>query len=318
MESGLKHDADVVSSSDAEGLDWENTALIVWQASLPEGLIAEELERFVDSGRVIMFFPPGQNKGGQIFDSSWGKWQTRGKEDQRKLSWWRGDADLLANVGSGDALPLNELRIYRYCSLEKSDDGKTGTPLAKLADDQPLLMRAATDRGAVYFCSTLPSAQFSSLERDAVSFYVMLQRAITIGSRSMAAASQRDANVGIGEEFTQYETVAPVLDAPTVSERGIHAGVYRDGDHWIAINRSLVEDNSMVATVITIDQLFDGLSYQRIDDAVGNTSSLASEVWRIFLVLMALALILEAVLCLPEKKVKQHQWNDFSSTDRTA
>ena len=41
---------------------------------------------------------------------------------------------------------------------------------------------------------------------------------------------------------------------------------------------------------------------RRIDDAVGATSSLASEIWRAFLIAMVLALLLEALLCLPETK----------------
>ncbi len=44
-----------------------------------------------------------------------------------------------------------------------------------------------------------------------------------------------------------------------------------------------------------------GVDYRRIDDEVGSGSSLAAEVWRAFLVAMALALLAEAILCLPPK-----------------
>ena len=67
--------------------------------------------------------------------------------------------------------------------------------------------------------------------------------------------------------------------------------------------------------VTEADQLFAGLSYQRIDDAVGDTSSLASEVWRAFLYLMAAALMLEAILCLPEKKTEENPGGGFASTN---
>ncbi|HJP35612.1 MAG TPA: hypothetical protein QF901_06455, partial [Gammaproteobacteria bacterium] len=269
MESGLEHSAVVVPSSRVGENDWESTALLVWQAPLPDGLVAEQVERFVDAGRVAMFFPPEQKGDGQLFDSRWGDWKQLSEEEDRKLSWWRGDADLLAHVGSGDALPLDDLRTYRYCSIEKPSDAPAGTPLATLGTDMPLLMRAATDHGGVYFFATLPSAQFSSLERDAVSFYVMLQRAITEGSRSLATASQRDADAAIVDDLATMEIVAPATNAPTLSERGLHAGVYRDGDYWMAINRGLAEDDQKVAAAATVDLLFDGLSYQRINDAVG-------------------------------------------------
>lgn len=206
---------------------------MIWQTALPSGLVAEQIERFVDSGRVVLFFPPSQESGGgQLFATRWGDWQQLG-QDQAKVSWWRGDADLLAHVGSGDALPLNKLRTYRYCAIEsptaESNQKNTGTPLGKLADEKPLLMRAPTDRGGAYFCSTLPTAQFSSLERDGVVFYVMLQRALAEGSRSLSPASQRDAAAGVLADLTQCEPVAPAEDAPTVSQRGLHAGVYEMG-----------------------------------------------------------------------------------------
>jgi len=277
-DAGLQHRADVIPVARVGELDWESTGLLIWQGPLPGGLVAEQIERFVDAGRVVLFFPPGQSDGGQIFASRWGDWQKPGQE-QAKISWWRSDADLLAHVGSGDALPLNELRTYRYCALESP-----GTALARFGDDKPLLTRVGTARGGVYFCSTLPTAQFSSLEREGVVFYVMLQRALAEGCRSLAAASQRDAGPGVLADRQQWESVAPADDAPTLSQRGLHAGVYRDGDYWAAVNRSLAEDRSKVAPVATVDGLFDGLSYRRLDVAVGDTSALASEIWRAFLV----------------------------------
>ena len=100
---------------------------------------------------------------------------------------------------SGEALPLNGLRTYRYRTLES-----TGTPLARFDDDTPLLTRAPTNHGAIYFCSTLPTAQFSSLERDGIVFYIMLQRALTEGCLALAAAAQRDAGVGVLAEREQW------------------------------------------------------------------------------------------------------------------
>ena len=311
-EPGLQHRADVIPPARVGEIDWESTGLLIWQTTLPDGLVAEQIEHFVDSGRVVLFFPPSQKShGGSLFATRWGAWQQPGQE-QSKVSWWRSDADLLAHVGSGDALPVNELRTYRYCAIESLPAENPGTALARLGDDRPLLVRAATDRGGVYFCATLPTAQFSSLARDGVVFYVMLQRALAEGCRSMAAASQRDAGPGVLADRSQWEPVAPAEDGPGVSQRELHAGVYRDGDYWIALNRSLAEDRSHGVPVATVDELFDGLSYQRIDDAVGDPSSLASEIWRLFLLAMALALVLEALLCMPEKRVERQGVGDFT------
>lgn len=301
-ESGLQHEAEIFTTARAAEIDWQATALLVWKAPFPEDQIAEKIEEFVNAGRVALFFPPDEVSDRQLFGSTWSVWTEVVKEEQRKLSWWRTDADLLANTGSGDALPLSELRTYQYCALERTVESRAFTPLAKLNDGSPLLTRAATDRGAVYFCSTVPTANFSSLERDAVSFYVMLQRALTNGTAALVATSQRESNVSLTEELNGVEAIAPTENAPTVSERALQPGVYRKGDDWIALNRSLKEDDAKAAPLTKVDQLFEGLAYERIDDAIGNSSSLASEIWRAFLFLMVGVLILEAVLCMPEKR----------------
>ena len=314
-ESGIEHDARILPSSRIGEIDWDETALLIWQSALPGGLIAEEMERFVEGGRVAMFFPPTRGSTEDLFGARWGDWQEFEEEEDRKLSWWRGDTDLLAHVGSGDPLPLSELRTSRYCALDSAPGMPAATPLARLASDRPLLRRAATDRGAVYFCSTLPTGQFSSLERDAVSFYVMLQRAMAEGSKALTSANDRVASAELIAQLADFRPVAPDDSAGASSERGLRAGVFRKGKDWIAVNRGAEEDEFRVTPVTEADQLFAGLSYQRIDDAVGDTSSLASEVWRAFLYLMAAALMLEAILCLPEKKTEENPGGGFASTN---
>ena len=312
----LQHQIDVISvASAAEGASlnrlagqWENTGLLIWQAALPHGSVAEQIAQFVDTGRVVMFFPPGssqvpekgnQNADERLFGSHWRDWQTPGSQQIFSTSWWRGDTDLLAHVESGDALPLNELRTYQYRSFESP-----GTPLARFNDDAPLLSRVATDRGAVYFCSTLPTAQFSSLEREGVIFYVILQRALGWGCQALSVASQRDAGPDVLKDASAWELVAPTGNSPLLSQHGLHAGVYRDGAYWTAVNRSQIEDSATAVPIEMVDALFDGMSYRRIDVDVGDTSALASELWRIFLIAMIVALLAEAVLSLPGKRTR--------------
>ena len=306
----LQHSTDVIPMNRVAEIDWESTGLLIWQGTLPRGLVAEQIAHFVDSGRVVIFFPPLQSAGEQLFDSQWGDWQSADAEQVSKISSWRGDADLLAHVESGSALPLNALRTYRYRALESP-----GTQLARFEDDASLLTRVATDRGGVYFCSTLPTAQFSSLERDGVVFYVMLQRALAEGCQALTVASQRDAGLGVLADRDQWKSVAPTEDNASLSQRGLHAGVYQDEGYWVAVNRSQAEDSAKTSPVETVDALFDGLSYRRIDVDVGDTSALASELWRIFLIAMALALILEAVLSLPSKKTETSPLIDLAVAD---
>lgn len=297
LDPRLNYQVDVLSPDRVAEIDWKSTGLLIWQAALPDGGVAEQLEVFVESERVVIFFPPSQPTDARLFGSRWQTWQTAAPEQVFQASWWRGDSDLLARVESGEALPVNELRTYRYRGLEGA-----GSPLARFQDDAPLLTRIATDRGAVYFCSTLPTAQFSSLERQGVVFYVLLQRALERGSRVLSVVSQRDAGPDALSDSEAWTLVASDGDAPLLSERGLHAGVHRSGETWAAVNRSQAEDAAVAVPTETVDALFDGLSYRRIDVEVGDTSALASELWRIFLITMIVALLVEAVLSVPNQR----------------
>jgi len=50
-----------------------------------------------------------------------------------------------------------------------------------------------------------------------------------------------------------------------------------------------------------VAELFRGLNFVRVDDSAGSLSSLIQEIWRIFLVMMLISLIVEAALCLPKR-----------------
>ena len=50
-----------------------------------------------------------------------------------------------------------------------------------------------------------------------------------------------------------------------------------------------------------VSGLFKGLDFARVDDQAGSLNALIQEIWRLFLVTMLIALVLEAVLCLPKK-----------------
>lgn len=307
LAADLQHEATVLSSSRVGEIGWEDVGLLIWHAPLPEGVVAEHIQRFVAADRVVLFVPPKQSSGRELFGTSWGSWQ-KADEAQGKVSWWRGDADLFAHAGSGSAMPLDELRVYSYCELNTPS-----TLLARTGKGTPLMARATSDRGGVYFCGTLPTIQYSSLERDGIAFYVMLQRALARGSLSLASASNRDAGPKALADRTTWATIAPTENAPLVSQRGLHAGVYRDGEFWTAINRSVSEDQSSVVPVEKVDTLFAGLSYKLIEDAIGDSSALATEVWRMFLFVMALALVFEALLSLTGKKVETKRLGDFTS-----
>ena len=50
-----------------------------------------------------------------------------------------------------------------------------------------------------------------------------------------------------------------------------------------------------------LNKLFDGLDFSRVDDKAGSLSGIVREIWRMFLVMMIAAMLLEALLCIPRR-----------------
>ena len=61
------------------------------------------------------------------------------------------------------------------------------------------------------------------------------------------------------------------------------------------------EDRAEAIARTEIDELFSGLDYHVVDEQLSNDASLASEIWKLFIVLAGIALLVEAVLCMPPK-----------------
>ena len=161
--------------------------------------------------------------------------------------------------------------------------------LAQLEKGPPLLLRAPTDQGAVWFCSTLPTTENSNFVSNGITFYVMIQRAVARGAAALGEARQYDCGSlksSVAEAWTPLDDVSGRV---LLSQRTINSGLYESEEAAFALNRPLAEDAVEVVSDGTLEQVLNGLNYTRIDDKAGSTMALASEVWRTFLVLMIIA-----------------------------
>ena len=143
-----------------------------------------------------------------------------------------------------------------------------------------------------------------SLARDGVVMFAMLHRALNEGARSLGKAQQRDASataLGSGD-LSAWKRHGPAILS---SEQPLRAGIVENGDRLVALNRPLREDHPETLGKAALAELFAGLDYHVIGDQVENDASLASEIWRTFLFVMALALLGEALLCMPAKRDPQ-------------
>ncbi len=282
---------DLATREQLAALDWETVALVVWHARLPDPADAQLLESFLDRGGQVLCLPPREPDSTTFRGLQWTTWNTDAVESV--VDTWRTDQDLLANTLSGAALPVGQLAIRRHCGLTG-----TATTLAALKGGVPLLARAPTDRGGLYFCATTVAPADSSLATDGVVLYVALHRAIAAGAAVLGNTRQLVAGEARLDPDLPWQR-AGGSGTPLSTEYPFHAGVYQEGDRWLAVNRSPAEDQVTVLGDTRVADLFQGLDFSRVDDQAGNLQSLIQEIWRLFLTTMMIALIVEAVLCLP-------------------
>jgi hypothetical protein len=286
---------EIISPEQLTTADWDSISLLVWHAPLPDADAAKAIQAFVSHGGQVLFLPPQTPGDGVFMGTRWQDWAQ--EQADTPIETWRGDQDILANTRSGAALPVGQLQIRRSCGLA----GEL-TPLASLKGGRPLLARLPTNRGGVYFCTTTPDPGDSSLASNGVVLYVLVHRALTAGAAVRGQTRHLVAgDVAVEEQPTTWQQVAGAPDAIS-TDYAYHAGVYRAGEKLLAVNRSPAEDQAAVLTDERVAELFKGLDFTRVDDRAGSLIGLIQEIWRPFLIVMLISLLVEAALCLPRQR----------------
>lgn len=315
---------DVLSPDQLDSLALDDAALVIWQTSLPQGAPADALMDYVGRGGQLLFFPPTEVTSGIGANNTafqgvrWSGWtqnataDTDDKATEPKADTidaakptgalvenWRGDQDLLAVTRSGGGLPVGQLEIRSYATLE----GEV-SQLATLTGGKPLLARVPTNKGGVYFCAVSADGDSSSLATNGIVLYAIIQRAIEQGMASLGNATQRIAGQieGSSEEWRAIATGGG-KEAPLSSDYVWTAGVYEVEGRMFAINRSIEEDRRDLVEDKQLARLFAGLDFSRVDDQAGSLSGIVNEIWRFFLIAMIVALLAEAALCMPRKSI---------------
>ena len=287
----LRFEVTTVPATRTAEIDWDATTLLVWKAKLPEALAGEQLKRYLEQDKPVIFFPPENPDDTEFVGVRWTGWSE--PDDPIGIGAWDNDTDLLARSQSGSALPVGKQRTRRYCQLEG-----VGKSLARLTNGDPLLLRCDANVPA-WFYATLPRSDSSSLARDGVVLYVMIQRAIELGAKRQGNARQLDAGGAISTDVAAWNPLSTLPEEVVSSTRSWHAASYDSGEgSFSAINRPIAEDTARIVDDPALEKMFGGLDYHRIRDDVGQGSALANEIWRVFLALMAIALVVEAALCL--------------------
>ncbi len=296
-----KYSALVLPVKRAAEIPWPETALVVWQAPLPkpDDALGRQLREHVAAGRSVIFLPPDSPDDAELFGLRWGQWEApSGDNKPQAVEWWRNDSDLLANTRDGAALPVGTLEIIRRCPIVGD-----GIPLARVAERQPLLVRASPGQGSgnAYFLGTLPGT--SSLARDGVVMFALLHRALNEGALTLGKAQARSAGAqALGPDPGQWHPVDTQEAANFAEGLPLHAGVFASGDRLVALNRPPGEDLPQTLSTARLNELFAGLDFRVLTDTLEDSRSLTNEVWRTFLIALAACLLGEALLCLPPRR----------------
>ncbi len=283
-------------------LDLVGASLLLWQGALPQDADALAVEHFLERGGNVIFLPPAEGAQHVFEGCSWGSpvELEEGEESSSPTS-WRSEDDLLRNGEDGTPLTVKELRV-RQLTPAQGDL----TRLAGFASGETLLSRAPTSRGGLYFLSTLPSPAFSNLAIQGVVLVAMVQRGLEAAALAQGSRGQQNAgNLDPLLSAAGYEMQSEVQEEWLLSEQLFHSGVIQSGENLIAINRALDEDRSRGLDEGSLAELMPEVEMSLVTGSAKETG-LVEEIWRIFLMLMLLALLGEALLCITESSPALH------------
>ncbi len=286
--------AEVVATEALAAVEWEQVALLLWQAALPDADTAKRIAGFIERGGQVIFFPPRNPGPAGFLGIQWTAWTDR--SEGVPVESWRGDQDLLAQTQSGGPLPVGQLQVRKYCGLS----GEL-TALATLRGGAILLGRITTSAGGAYCCATTPAVGDSSLATNGVVLYVLVQRALAQGAKVLGNTRELTAGDPAGENPAGWKRLTGAEEALS-TDYPLHRGIYRSADRLLAVSRAPAEDLAPVLADGRVAGLFRGLDLTRIDDRAGNLSALIQEIWRLFMLAMMAAMVVEAGLCLPRRR----------------
>ncbi|GAB5404922.1 MAG: BatA domain-containing protein [Aureliella sp.] len=292
---------EVLVPAQLDSLTLDDTSLLVWKATLPDEDSAPAVADYIEAGGQVIFFPPeelldaAEGLPEEFLGVRWSGWVVRDDAPVMVQS-WRGDQDLLAATASGVGLPVGQLKLNGYATIESESEISR---LASLPGGESLLAKLPTDSGAVYFCATTADPNVSSLAQSGVVLFVAIQRAIARGQEALGRTTARTARED-ATDTTQWQQVLGEKSALS-TQFASTAGVYQVGEQRFAVNRPSEEDQPTQLEAEQVEALFAGLQFSRVDASAGDLGGIVREIWRLFLVLMIVALLLEAVLCLPRQ-----------------
>ncbi len=294
--------AQSVTVADFGNVTLEDKTLVVWQGPLPQGQAAERMETFAKEGGVLLFLPPSEQtnaipNAARFRGLAWGAIETQPGEPGFRVNHWDEEQGPLAKSDEGTSLPLNQT-IF---NIRQTIEGEKNI-LAAFDDGIPFLIRQTLGAGEIYFCSSLPAVDWSSLVEGPV-LVPMMQRMLLAGSRRLQKVASLDCGaLSPADAALRWQRLAGAGGNRNAGDIRTTAGVFQSGERLLAINRPAAEDDLEILEEPEVYKLFGNLAVQTFQERKAQMQNLQGEIWRIFLFGMLIFLLVEGWLILPPKK----------------
>ncbi len=287
----LKSSTETLDIEQLTAVEWDQIGLVLWQASMPTGPAADLLQSFVARGGEVMLFPPDNPGDDELWSVRWQSWQT--DNEPFTVGSWRGDDDLF---GAPSAAPHCRSVSCTSCAIAAWPAKSRRWPPSPAA--RRSWHACPPSAAASTFGRPLPRRAIRRWRLKAWCCTPRCNARLSAGSSVLGKARQLNAGQ-MGDESSANWTRVSEQNDRLSTEAASQCGVYQAADRLLAVNRPAAEDHAQALADSRVDELFHGLNYVRVDDQAGNLNSLVQEIWRAFLFVMLVALIVEAVLCLP-------------------
>ena len=282
--------AQIFSASQAETIDWKETALVISAGATPTEAGAKALASWIESGGVLLAFPPRGEPSAGPAGLAWAAEEAAQQGAPFRVTAWDELDGPLAKTDSGASLAVGQLEILRR---QIPTGGEFAHVFATFADGRPFLVGRKVGTGHVFACASLPDREWSNLG-DGFVLVPLVQRLLALGGARLAPPTMAVAGewqpTDEREIWTAVETNGP-------RDRRWHAGVYQSGGRRIALNRPANEDVPDIVDRARLPELLRGVKLNIMAGALElKADRLQSEIWPAMLILAMLFMCVEMLL----------------------
>ncbi len=289
--------AEVFGAARADSIRWKETALIIWQAATPTEAVAKQLQQFVESGGVLVCFPPGGDGGAGPLGIVWGA--AENARDPFRVAAWDELDGPFAKTDSGASLPIARLEIKRRQPAHLASE--TAHVFATFADGQPFLTGQRIGAGHLFACATLPDSEWSTLGEGFV-LLPMTQRLLALGGAHLVPPAMASA----GEWQPAADETWASLETDRRHDPRWHAGLYQSGSRRLALNRPDLEDALDLVDAKRLPELLHDVKLTVMTGAMElKADRLQSEIWPAMILAAMLFMCAEMLLATSKAMIPQ-------------